>query len=709
MKLTKYLFPAVSLISGCASAIACGPYVPSIPTPAFFNIDRPTPMADYDRAENLRLWQQLTSERIPAADIEQVVYRDSRDEFTERTGYDHKNVGNTFYTYINNTSNAEIISLLMTAKEMEERRRDATSPWYYPSSRRSTPEMGDFSDIIETCRNYRGSRLRDRYGLQAVRALFASRCYGECVEYFDSVFAAVPDDNLMKRMAARYVAGCWSRMGHVARADTAFALAGDILSLSADDPVAFMSTVNPDAPQLMDYVRYWADDSAKMAAVVPVALRLASDPNVKNRGDWEYLLAYFSNRYASDPSSALRYIRSALTHDFSNQGLKDLARAYRMKIDAQRGDRSGLLSDLKWLEKKCDDLNEDADEWLRILQNIVYADLVPQLWKKHDRTTAIMLCAYADNLGDYGRRMVDWEYEDVSGWHMVEMSLDEMRASEKHSNLLDYRTLSFQMMGSLSSDELINVYSRMKSSSPLYNFLRRKMRTDGDFYNELIGTLALREENYSRAVAYFSRVSPAYYRTMNIYKGGYLSRDPFAAYPTRWRSMGSGDWVWDYDARSERHDLPSGEDAKLNFARRMLAYSREMKSAPGADRRAMARLMYAIGRRNAQEECWALTQYWRGSYVGLFAPYLDYWNDGGNFHDRNYGFLYEYDETVGHKYTEALYEKDVKAALRMFVTDEARAEAEYIMGNVRTVIAHYGSTSVADRVRTSCDNWKEWL
>lgn len=709
MKLIKFLLPAVSWAFGAAMAMACGPYFTTIPTPEFFNIDRPTPMADYDRAENLRLWQRLTSGRIPLADIEQAVYRDSRDELIYRTGPGSHNAENQFYIYINNISDVELIDLLITAKEMEERRRDAASPWYYPADRNVTRETGDFSDIVKECEAYRGSRLRDRYGLQAVRALFASRCYGECVEYYDSVFALVPNDNLMKRMAARYVAGCWSRMGHVERADTMFALAGDILSLSADDPVGFMAAVNPDAPQLMDYVRYWADDSARMAAVVPVALRLASDPKVRYRGDWEYMLAYFSNRYAADARSAIRYISSALSHDFSNPGLKDLARAYRMKLDAQRGNRSRLFADLKWIEEKCDLLNPDAGEWVGILQNIVYADLVPQFWKGQDYATSIMLCAYADNIGDYGRRIVDWEYDEASDLQMVEMSMDEMRASERLANILDYRTLSFQMMGSLTSGELINVYSRMKSSTPLYDFLRRKMRTDDDFYHELIGTLALREENYSRAVNYFSRVRPSYYRTMNIYKGGYLARDPFAAYPTRWRIERYGDSEWETETRGECHNLPSGDNAKLNFARRMLAYSREMKSAPTRDRRAMARLMYAIGRRNSMEECWALTQYWRGSYVGLFAPYLDYWHDNGNFYDHNYGFLYDYDETYGHRYTEAVYEKEIKAAMRMFTTDEARAGAEYILGNVRTVIMRYGSTSVADRVRTSCDNWKQWL
>lgn len=68
--------------------MACGPYYPIIPTPEFFITGKPhKTMADYDRDENLRLWQELTSKQIPLSDIEKVVYSDSFDKFREMTGY----------------------------------------------------------------------------------------------------------------------------------------------------------------------------------------------------------------------------------------------------------------------------------------------------------------------------------------------------------------------------------------------------------------------------------------------------------------------------------------------------------------------------------------------------------------------------------------------------------------------------------------------
>ena len=135
----------------------------------------------------------------------------------------------------------------------------------------------------------------------------------------------------------------------------------------------------------------------------------------------------------------------------------------------------------------------------------------------------------------------------------------------------------------------------------------------------------------------------------------------------------------------------------------MKSYKYKMRNAPTADERGIARLMYAIGRRNSFEECWALTQYWRG-WVGLFSPVLTYWDC--DFAEQNYDFLYDYDD---YQATEKLYQNEVATALAMLTTDESRAKAQYILGNLKTVVKRYGDTATAQFVRTSCDNWRSWL
>ena len=79
-------------------------------------------MADYDRYENLRLWQALTSSRIPLSDIENAVYRDSKYDFNNHL-IDPTTTNNVFYTYLGNCQDYEVTHLLFTAKRIEEKRQ----------------------------------------------------------------------------------------------------------------------------------------------------------------------------------------------------------------------------------------------------------------------------------------------------------------------------------------------------------------------------------------------------------------------------------------------------------------------------------------------------------------------------------------------------------------------------------------------------------
>lgn len=602
-------------------------------------------MSEYERAENLKLWQSLTSERIPLADVEEVVYRDSWSRFYDNTAYRSAITNNLFYIYLKNSGDNEITDLLGIAKDMENRWLEIRSPWYYPRKPDHTGDTGDFHDIIEQCKAYDGKRLKDRYALQVTRALFASHDYASCIEYTDSAFASVPDSNLMKRMAQRYAAGCWSRLGDKNRADSIFAKAGDIWSLSVDDPVKYMSERNPNAPQLIEYIRHGVADTLFMKGLRPIVHRLLKNNEVAYRGDWNFVMAYIENEFDNNKSLARQHIHKALRQKFSSEELASLARAYKMKIDAQAGDLSNLLVDLRWIERKTDLLNSEAQEYIRRCRNIIYVDWVPMLWNRKDYSTAILLCAYADNLAPSEQWHEVW---NNVGWNVCwpptkSLDISDIRESDESANHIDYGSLSFQMMGSLSSTQLASTYNRILTNTPLYSFLRCKARTDKDYYYELIGTLALREENYSLDIIYLSKVSQRYLKTMNIDKGGYLCRDPFSAYPSRWEVWTpsyTGAEPWELERQAMRHSINSDPDAKLDFARRMLEYKRQMTYGRTSDEKGLARMMYAIGRRNSFEECWALTQYWRGVCTGIFEPYLQYWED--DFAQKRYSFLYDY-------------------------------------------------------------------
>ena len=679
---------------------ACGPYPPMIPTPKFFTSNWDGLLRRYfNKQENLQLWQELTSNRIPLKDIEQAVYKDNSDIYRDMFSYyGDIHTDNLFYIYLHNTRNSELSDFLETAKMMEEKWAEINSPWYYPSQRNK--ETGDFQYIIDRCNDYKGNRLKDRYALQAVRALFASRRYDECIEHFREAFQSFPDSNLFKRMAMGYVAGCWSRLGEIEKANEYFAKSGDFYSIKAKDPIAFMAKRNPDNPELMSHIQSCSVDSAKFCAIKDIAEQVLRTNKEHNRGDWEFALAYMFGEFYTDYAKASLYIQKALQHKFSSDDLRDHARAYRMKIDAELGNSSSLLSDLKWMESKIDMFSPNANEWNRMMQNIVYAGWIPELWKKKDYTTAILLCGYADNL------ICNKRYTRAFDSSLLIYNIDSLKSDclgECGRLWLDndYCSLSFQLMGSLTSDQLIKVKHEISIDNALFSQLRKYARHDSDYINELIGTLSLREENYQKAVHYFANVSDKYLRMMNIYN--YLNRDPFVAYSTGGTYKNeSGQWV----TSKYRYVLLEKGYGKYHFAKRMLALQKQMNYGNTADERGMARLKYAIGRRNSFEDCWALTQYWRGEYVGLFEPHLQYWNDGFDKYD---GILYDYEKSNGHKKTEEIYQSEKKKAMSMLQSDEYIAEAKYMFGGYTTVIKCYSNTEAAQHIKTSCDDWQSWL
>jgi len=673
------------LISGIV-ADACGPYNPIIPTPDFFaDTSTPEKRSDAEQQENLILWQQLTSTDIPLKDIKEAVYDDNYQTFHESVYNSKPGNNNRFYAYLRNYNDDEVKEFLSTAKLIFEKRSEAISPWYYPESKQEY-SCNYLSGLYQTCVNAHAShRLADRYALQAVRCLFSMRKYAECVEYFEKTFDKYPDSNLFKRMAINYVAGCWTRLGNIDKANELFANSDDIYSIKNVDLVEYMSERNPDSPALIEHIRSLSNDSARLCAIKPLAEKILSENRVQHRGDWEFVLAYIAGHHQKDIKTASKHIRRALTSKFSTDNFRDHARAYRMQINAENGDRSTLLDDLAWLERRIHILAPDANEWNRILQNIVYAHWVPVLWNRKDYATAIALCGYADKL--FISRQLHHVYESQNHDNNYALvTLDEIRHNPLYFNYYDYTDLSFRLMESLSSSQLISVKHNIKADTPLYTFLRRYARTDTDYFNELISTLALREENYDRAIQYLSKVSQRYNSNLNTCSEGYLSRNPFAEYPNN-----------PYNDKSL-----TPENAKLSFARKMQTLLNKMNKAATADERGMARLRYAIARKRSFADCWALTQYRKGYILHLFIPALDYWEDDFNRLD----FLYSFDDSEG---CNALFEKEANEALAMLTSDEARAQAHYILGNLKTIVKNYPDTPSARFLKTHCDNWSDWI
>ncbi len=685
MKSKLSLLLAANLLLLSPAAMACGPFNPEIPRGDYIARYDYEPAPNTDRKENLLLWQRQTSADIPLADIEQVVYRDSRKTFHDRTNPDSAaTAGNKMYAYLR-TSDPEAVRFLELAKGVEEARFDEerNSPWYYPSSRDIYECHPDLDVYLQEALNYKGEKFRERYALQACRALFSMGKFKECSEYYDSIFADVADSSLMKRMSAAYAGGALIHSGDTARAIAPMVLAGDVDVLINYAKRNYMEKVfdaAPNAPEILDYLcNSAARDSARMARTLPLAFKALNHRDVTHKGDWAFYIAYFYNHFAHNRSQAANYMALAMQRPFSSKTVENSARAYKLKVDNTVNSPAAMLQALRWFM-------EEGDRYT--MQNVVYADWIPRLWERGDYATAILLANYADSFGPYSREGEDYREEEVSPYDV------------------DRGALAFQLMYSLNSDQLAAARKKMLASTPLNDFLRQGNFQDPNFFNELLGTLALREGNYARAVDYLLQVSIDYQRDMRVFRKGYLGANPFEYYPERWDRSDYDDWSYTYEKSAAPTPTRSVVNAKLFFARQMVDYQKRMHSASNADERGHARLMFALGRRNSFEQCWALTQYSRGFIEWQFIPRQTYAEDDPTAKKHKFLYAYDYDKAMK---VEETFRREVNAAIASMTTDEARAEAHYLLQNLKTIAKRYPKTALAARLRTSCDNYSSWL
>ena len=62
-------------------------------------------------------------------------------------------------------------------------------------------------EIADSAISIKDSRLRDRYLLQGVRALFSLSKYERCIELWENEISHWSDENLMRQLIQPYIAG----------------------------------------------------------------------------------------------------------------------------------------------------------------------------------------------------------------------------------------------------------------------------------------------------------------------------------------------------------------------------------------------------------------------------------------------------------------------------------------------------------------------
>lgn len=714
------IFIAIStfLLCWCSPSHACSPWEYEPGEYYMYRISnhyltgRPDSLSfNYGADENCLLWQRQTAKDIPLDDIYQLTYKGSL-EWIEGIVY---HTG-TKYIYFGDTGpnqfaawlwkDGEAAEFLLLAKKCEETRARMCDPWYYPAKK--DPERLSLDDIIKEAKAYKGKRFADRYALQVMRALFSLKRYDDCINYWNERGAGMPD-NILRRLALRYVAGAYYNRGETKTAMKLFGEALDVESvlycakMEEMDGLTCLYENAPSSPVLRKKIekaminlesQAWDFKEKKLQLseeadlkrakyIHDLSLRIAQEGKVDDPDLWYYTAA-FAEHLMGQNADAARTLAKA-ERSKGSEYIKESIRVFKLYLAAlgpyTNTYEADMAAGIQWLDGKIvAHLDEARNEtishgmyytqanisyyyWNDMLRKIVHSAIVPRLVQSNRAATAIAFSNMADY---YIFKLVGQIDSSWSGNRRV--SLDEYR-SDCIFNCLDFCNQTFELMNGLTAESVVDYVRTLDyPKNAVQRYLNVRGFTYRDYFNEIIGTLMIREMRYADALKWLSRVPATYQAQLNTFKDGYFRFDPFQQEPTLTKSQA---------------------DYKYNFAREMTSLEKAIADTQDPNRKALLLTRYATGMKNSFGNCWALTFY------GLFASDSSpYWGPT----------VFSLTQEKGFAKAESLY----KQALSLCDDKETAAQIHYFLGNRETVVTQYKTTLTAEYIRGHCDTYSDY-
>lgn len=693
----RYLL-AISLMIVPLVADACWHPWTLYNSTSLFRLDNFKSVNKNIKETNCRHWQSLTHRDIPLEDIEYVVYTMPLAEYEAFYAMAVYYEDNAFAQWIKR-NDPEIMDFLLLAKRNEHMRFQYSSKWYYPTMKVGGPVS--LEEIVEQSLGSQSVRLRDRYLLQAVRALTTLKRYDECLELWDREISLLPKDNFMRRLCYEYIAGAYYHTGDVERAMLMFASYGDTgsmyyiakqqdMDLTTVDIIRYsylsgapLSKFSRDIRKMIvnaetfPVVYEFGDKPVvtdEILAIRDLAIEAGGNPNCADRAQWLYIAAYIYMQQGNytQAKALLSRAEKAPASDYMKESIKVLSiylDALTATYNAAYEER--LFEQIKWFEERVRlDFNSDdydycmwhdfsENYWYSSMTRILSYTVAPRYLEMGNPARALQLMNFADYLPYKYVTSIDYYVDNDYGYWWTSSNIEEYRRERGTFNRIDYSTWFFNTINKQTPDAAIAYVERaLNPTSEFDRYLNEVGYTSPDFLYDIVGTLCLRHMRYQEAERYFSLVSLDYQYMLNVT----LKRDPFDAL------CPEGDRILDF---------------RYRFASTMASLERGIEATTDQNRRAQLLLKFGIGMGNSVTTCWPLTYYgsscnddWRGDSVALAL------------HNR------------------AII--SINEALSAFTDDELKAEALYTLGRHYTVVSSYGYTKKAEFVRRHCDNFYDY-
>lgn len=483
--------------------------------------------------------------------------------------------------------------------------------WDYPSKEEIADSKKTAQEIVSVALNYKGERLKERYALLIMRCFFRQGSYEAAVNFWNSIASDIPDGGCKKAMQGLY-AGSLFKTGKVEQAAEIFAQLNDMLSVkyclknkrnlsgiskiyasnpnSSCLPFLVQDFVN-NAQETIDTTGYEKDNPYYHPIYKREVLDFAAKANaIVDEGKtkcpqlWKTAAAmvHYLVNFQQD---AEKEIDQAISLKGTPR-MNDNARAIRLLIKANSSqplDENYVIQELKWLESKFVDDYTDDRHYNEVYERIVYLGLIPRFEREGKTENVLLLYNYLDN-----RRLKDLDL---------------------NSNY--YHGEFFCGLLSQTSDKAVKFFEFMKkntSKTTLQKYFCNYMNYSDEFYNDIIGTIFLREDNMPKAAEYHKLVSAKFVSGLDC--------APYMFY----RDYSVPVWfnlqVLSYEKECSKVNLT--ENKRYKFALEINDLKTKYAKSKGEERKKLA---YELGVRYYQASrlgrCWFLTDYgWSSWYEG---------------------------------------------------------------------------------------------
>lgn len=752
----KILKPSilVSLLFAAAQSFACGPYYSA---PEDMNIYRLLPYGKelryYDpyfdnfRVKNILLWSRQTGFKDTAQIRADIYNAWPPCQYESHGGW----AGNSFLQHLVKSRDEEALRLLYWSKLYESIRDAQRSPWYYCKGLSGEEHM-ELSALADSAMAHTNGKYRDRYIFLAIKSLWASRRFDECIEFYgkhkrhlqNTIFHAPADD---------YYARCLCEVGRDDEAVKIYLRRGDVTSLSwvtggsLPRMLEMVGKASPNSPMLaMELQRvlhtlennyYYFDQHLANASdyydadsLLPVVLRFADNPRQPNRAIWQYTAACLLD-YMGKPAKGLKYLRNAKSTDpFLSQSIRVLRFYLRSKTEPMGNKLEHYaIREVQWMDsilcreweqltsKERALLLKNMEPWCNYsvrccymydaMRRILLPDsvgLCSRLAAAGRTTRALQMANLADNriyilarntLSCKGKQLENYEWwwsvnghKGASTYIWINDKKDTSCYALESSSMNNYRNAMFLLADGMTARQLERY--RQRQLRPLDTIDRW-----------------LNERGYTASDYWQDIIGTHYIRERNYTSAVAHLKHVSSGYQ---RQMNVS-CTFDPFAVDRSKTSKDKTHYKLHFAERMRNLEWRMNHGD-ADSRGLAMLEYSIGLRNSFDRCWELTTYGVNGSEGY-----RFYSTQGFKADHTYGtpdpqgFMAEHLAVYA---PQAFVDADSlqSRAFRTLQSDESRAKYEARLCNFATIMKHYANTKTGKYLALVCDErglYQGWL